>query len=89
VLLFVVRFCLRSVAGTEQQLTPADDILLGDQVIELDQLCLPALKSAILWIPGVRLVFVVLRCAHFDLLLTSSVPARKTRGSRNKCMVIS
>src|SRR5690348_16803190 len=52
---FVVRLGLCGVGGTEQQLTPADDVSFRDQVIELDQLGLPALP-AILWIPGGRLV---------------------------------
>jgi hypothetical protein len=31
------------VSGTEQQLTPANDVLFWDQVIEADQFFLPAL----------------------------------------------
>jgi hypothetical protein len=36
-LLFWIGSCLCYVSGTEQQLTPANDILLGDQIVQTDQ----------------------------------------------------
>ena len=40
--LFVRVYCLRWITGTEQQ-SPASDILFWNQIIETDQLFLPAL----------------------------------------------
>jgi hypothetical protein len=55
-------------------MTPANDILLGDQVIEPDQFVLAALSSVITVISGGRILF-VFRSTHVGLLLTPSVPA--------------
>lgn len=43
VFLFWVDCCLCCISGAEQQLTPANDILFWDQVIEADQFFLLAL----------------------------------------------
>jgi hypothetical protein len=57
---------LRCVSGTEQQLTPANDISFRDQVIQTDQFFLPALGPLMLAISGGRILFVV-SCVHFRL----------------------
>jgi hypothetical protein len=66
--------CLCCITGTEQQLTPANDILFWDQVIETDQFFLFALWPLTRWLSGGRISF-VLRFAHFDHLLPIFVPS--------------
>jgi hypothetical protein len=57
--------CLRWIAGAEQ-LTPANDALLWNQVIETDQFFLPALGPLIRCLSGGR-IFFILRCVHANL----------------------
>jgi hypothetical protein len=63
-LLWVIGLCC--VSGTEQQLTPANDIPLRDQVIQTDQFFFPALGPLMVSLSGGRILFVV-PCVHFRL----------------------
>src|SRR5207247_4494472 len=66
--------CFCCVSHTEQQLMPACNVLFWNQVIQANQFIFPALRPLISRLSGGR-IFFVLRCTHFGLLLSASMPS--------------
>jgi hypothetical protein len=61
------------VSHTEEQLTPAGDVLFRNQVIQADQFLFFVLGRLSSWVPNTH-VFFILRCAHVALVLSVFMP---------------